>query len=140
MHFKKQAQVEALLFDKALIKVPAEYSNYSNVFLAKNAIELPKNIRINEHIIELKKGKQLPFKPIYSLGLIELEIWKTYIKTNLVNGFIWPFKFPIRVSILFDKKLNENLHLCVDYWSLNNITIINQYSLSLIGKLLDQLS
>ena len=29
---KKQAQVRALLFDKALIGVSAEYSNYNNVF------------------------------------------------------------------------------------------------------------
>ena len=32
VHSKKQAQVGALLFDKAFIKVPAEYSDYSMFF------------------------------------------------------------------------------------------------------------
>ena len=51
------AQVGALLFDKAATKVPAEYSNYSDVFLAKNAAELLENTGINEHVIKLKEGK-----------------------------------------------------------------------------------
>ena len=40
MHSKKQAQVRALLFDKAFSKVPAEYSNYNNVFLVENIAKL----------------------------------------------------------------------------------------------------
>ena len=34
------AQVGALLFDEASIEVPAEYSDYSDVFLAENTAEL----------------------------------------------------------------------------------------------------
>ena len=56
-HSKKQAQVRALLFDMAFIEVLAEYSNYSNVFSAENAVELPENTRMNEHAIELEEGK-----------------------------------------------------------------------------------
>ena len=55
VHSKKQAQVKALLFDKALIEVPVEYFNYSNVFSAENAIELSENTRINEHAIKLER-------------------------------------------------------------------------------------
>lgn len=39
---KTKALIKALLFDKAPIKVSAEYSNYNNVFLAKNTIKLSK--------------------------------------------------------------------------------------------------
>ena len=53
----KKTQVRALLFDKALIKGLKEYSNYSNVFLVENVVELLENSGINEHIIKLKKGK-----------------------------------------------------------------------------------
>ena len=88
MHFKKQAQIRALLFDKTLIKVLAKYSNYSNVFLVEYAAELLKNTRINEYTIKLKEDKQSLFKPIYCLRLIELETLKTYIETNLANSFI----------------------------------------------------
>ena len=52
------------------------------------AAELLKNTRINKHTIELEEGKQLFFGPIYSLEPIELKILKTYIETNLANGFI----------------------------------------------------
>ena len=119
------AQVKALIFNKAFIKVLAEYSDYSNVFLAENAAELSENTRINEHAIKLKEDKQPPFGPIYNLGPLQLKVLKTYIETNLVNGFICSFKSPVGAPILFDRKLNESLYLCVDYWSLNNITIKN---------------
>ena len=70
---------------------------------------------MNEHTIELEEGKQPPFRPIYSLGPVELEILKTYIKTNLANGFIYPSKFPVEVPMLFDWKPNGILRLCIDY-------------------------
>ena len=119
------AQVGALLFDEAPTEVPAEYSDYSDVFLAENAAELPENTGINEHAIELEEGKQPPFGPIYSLGPVELEMLKTYIKTNLANGFIRPSKFPAGAPILFDRKPDGSFRLCVDYRGLNNITIKN---------------
>ena len=139
VHSEKQAQVGALLFDKAPTKVLAEYFDYSNVFSAENAAELPENTGINEHAIELEEGKQPPFGPIYSLGPVELETLKTYIKTNLANGFIRPFKSPAGAPIFFDNKPNGSLRLCVNYWGLNNITIKNRYPLPLIGESLDRL-
>ena len=102
VHSKKQAQVGALIFDKALTKVPAKYSNYNYVFLVENAAKLSENIGINEHIIKLEKNKQPFFGLIYSLGPVKLETLKTYIKTNLVNGFIRLSKSPAGAPILFD--------------------------------------
>ena len=139
VHFEKQAQVGALLFDEAFTKVPAEYSDYSDVFSAENAAELPENTGINEHAIELEEGKQPPFGPIYSLEPVELETLKTYIETNLANGFIQPSKSPAGAPILFDRKPDGSLRLCVDYRGLNNITIKNRYPLPLIGESLDRL-
>ena len=125
MHSKKQAQVLALLFDKALIEVLTEYSNYSNVFLAENTAEFLENTGMNEYTIKLEEGKQPSFGSIYSLGPVELKILKTYIKTNLANNFIRPFKSPTGALILFDRKPDGSLRLCVDYQGLNNITIKN---------------
>ena len=131
MHSKKQAQikaqikawsgvqnrvqVKAILFDKAPIEVPAEYSNYRDVFSIKNVAKLLENIGMNEHAIKIEKGKQLFFGLIYSLGPIELEILETYIKTNLANDFIRSSKFFAGAPILFDKKPDASLHLCVDF-------------------------
>ena len=143
VHAKRQAQIQdgaqvgALLFDEAPTKIPVEYSDYSNVFSVENAVEFPENIGMNKHAIKLEEGKQLLFRPIYSLGLVELETLKIYIETNLANGFIWPSKFPAGAPIFFDRKPDKSLRLCVDYQGLNNITIKNQYPLLLIDESLD---
>ena len=57
MHFKKQAQVRALLFDKVFTTISVKYFNYKDVFLIKNIIKLPNYIRINDYIIKLEIGK-----------------------------------------------------------------------------------
>ena len=136
---KSGVQVEALIFNKALTGVPAEYSDYSNVFLAENTVELLKNTGMNKYAIKLEEGKQPPLGLIYSLSLIELEMLKTYIKTNLANGLIRSSKSPARASILFDRKADGNLCLCVDYGGLNNIMIKNRYLLPLIGESFNRL-
>ena len=117
----------------------AEYSNYSNVFLGKNTIELPKNTGINKHAIKLEDSKLPLFGPIYSFGRIELEMLKTYIKTDLANSFIWLFKSLTGASILFNWKLDRSLRFCMNYQDLNNITIKNQCSLPLIGDSFNRL-
>ena len=92
-----------------------KYSNYNNVFLAKNIAELLENTKINQYAIELEEDKQLYFGPIYSLGFMKLETLKTYNKTNLANDFIRPSKSPARISILIDWKPNRSFYLCIDY-------------------------
>ena len=57
MHSKKQAQVEILLFDRALTEVLVEYSNNSNVFSVKNVTEFLENTGINKYVIKLEEGK-----------------------------------------------------------------------------------
>ena len=107
--------------------------------MAENAAELPENTGINEHAIKLEEGKQTSFGLIYSLGPVELETLKTYIETNLANGFIRLSKSSAGAPILFNWKPDGSLRLCVDYWGLNNIIIKNQYPLPLIGKSLNWL-
>ena len=82
-------------------------------------------MRMNDHAIKLEKGKQLLFDLVYSLGPVELETLKIYIKTNLANNFIRSFKFSARAPILFDRKSDRSLYFYADYWGLNNITIKN---------------
>ncbi len=53
--------------------------------------------------------------------------------------FIRKLQLSIKYSILFVLKLNESLKLCVNYRALNNITIKNNYSLSLISELQNRL-
>ena len=115
VHSKKQAQVRVLLFNKAPTKVPVEYSDYSDIFLIENVIELSESIGINKYTIKLREDKQPLFGPIYSLGLVKLKTLKIYIKTNLANSFIQSSNFPTGTSILFDKKPNKSLCLYINY-------------------------
>ncbi len=102
-------------------------------------MELPENIGINKHIIELIDRKQPPYGPIYAFSLVKLETLKAYIETDLKTGFIRPSKSLVGAPIFFDKKPDSSFHLCVDYWGLNNLTIKNWYPLPLIGEALDRL-
>ena len=134
----RAAQIASLLAKE--VRIPDKYSDFANVFSEAKALVLPERTKLNEHAINLEDGKQPPYGPIYSLGPVKLETLKTYIETHLKTGFIQPSKSPAGAPILFDKKPDGSLRLCVDYRGLNNLTIKNQYPLPLIGESLDRLS
>ena len=138
IHPSCQAQVAALMSEET--GIPAEYSDFSNVFSSDSAAELPEHTGINNHPIDLLDDKQPPYGPIYSLGLVELEMLKTYIKANLASGFIRSSKSPAGALILFVQKKDSSLCFCVNYRELNNLMIQNYYPLPLIGESLDRLS
>ena len=119
----KAAQIAFLLTKK--VKILDKYSKFANVFSEKKPLVLLERIKLNKHAINLEDGKQPLYRPIYSLGLVELETLKTYIKTHLKTWFIWPSKSFTSAPILFDKKLNGSFCLCIDYQGLNNLMINN---------------
>ena len=139
IHPSCRVQIAALVANKAPTSILTKYSDFTDVFFPELASELPEHNRINDHAIKLVDDWQPPYGPIYSLAPVALETLKTYIETNLKNGFIKPSKFPAGALILFDKKPDGNLQLYVDYRGLNNLTIKNQYLLPLVGESLDRL-
>ena len=78
-------------------------------------MKLPENTSINEYAIKLEENKQPPHGYIYSLRLVKLETWKTYIETHLKTGFIRPSKSFTSAPILFNKKRYGSLWFCVNY-------------------------
>ena len=131
----RKAQIALLLAKK--VTVLAKYSDFTNVFLEKSANIFPEPTKVNKHAIKLEKDKQSSYRPIYSLGPVELKTFKIYIKTNLANNFIKTSKLPAAIPVLLVSKRNDNLCLCVNYQGLNNLTIENRNPLPLIGKSLD---
>ena len=55
------------------------------------------------------------------------------------NGYIRPSTSPWGALVLFVKKKDGTLRLCIEYRELNKITIKNRYPLPRIGDLFDQL-
>ena len=137
LHLDRVAQI-ASLFSKE-VKITDEYSDFANVFSKEKTLVLLECIQLNQHAINLDDGKQFPNRLIYSLGPVELEILKTYIKAHLKIRFIRPFKSLSGALILFYKKPDSCFRLCIHYQGLNNLTIKNQYLLFLIEKFLDRL-
>lgn len=70
----------------------------------------------------------------------ELLVLKEYVENDLEKGFIHASSSPAGSPILFPKKEDSSLRLCVDYCGLNEMTINYQYPLWLIWETLDSLS
>ena len=116
--------------------LPLPHRNFSDVFEKRNADSLPEN-RPYDCPIDLQEGACPPFGPIYGLSKPELEALRTYLDENLEKGFIQPSKLPTGAHILFFKKTDGSLRLCVDYRGLNKITVHKCYLHPLISELLD---
>ena len=72
--------------------------------------------------------------------LIELEELRDYLQTNLSRGWIRESASPVGAPILFVKKKDDSLKLCVDYRGHNVVTKKDLYPLPLIIEALDSLS
>ena len=124
--------------DPGLDLIPLEYKEFHNVFSKETARQLPEH-RVYDHRIPLQEGAVPPFGPVYSLSPHELDVLREYIDDNLKKGYIRHSQSPCGAPILFVKKADGSLRLCVDYRGLNNITTKNRYLLPLIGELLNRL-
>jgi len=91
-----------------------------------------------DHEIKLKEGTEPTSGPIYPMSANELQKVKDYIDDNLRKGHIRASTSPAGYPILFVKKKDGTLRLCVDYRKLNAITVKNRYTLPLISELQDR--
>ncbi|KAI0992792.1 hypothetical protein K3495_g15392, partial [Podosphaera aphanis] len=120
-------------------QIPAEYADYHDMMDEDRAKNLPPR-RPYDHKIPLKEGLEPPYKPLYGMSREELIALKNYIEENLGKGYIRASSSPAGAPVLFVKKKDGSLRLCVDYRGLNEITIKNRYPLPLIRETLDRLS
>jgi hypothetical protein len=118
--------------------VPESLWEYLDVFRKSKADSLAPR-RPYDHAIDLEPEKEIPSSRMFPLSAHELEVLANYIEENLRSGFIRPSSSPVGAPILFVKKKDGSLRLCVDYRNLNSVTIKNQYPLPLINETLDRL-
>jgi hypothetical protein len=97
----------------------------------------------SKRAIEFKIKLQPDTTPIakapYKMSLVELADLKIQLQDLLDRGFIHPSSLPCGCPALFVPKKDKERCLCVDYRSLNTVTIKNKYPLSCIDILFDQL-
>nr|GFA73916.1 putative reverse transcriptase domain-containing protein [Tanacetum cinerariifolium] len=92
-----------------------------------------------EFNIELISGTEPISKAPYRMDPIELKELKDQLQELLERGFIRLSVSPWGAPVLFVKKKDGSMRLCIDYRELNKITIRNRYPLPRIDDLLDQL-
>jgi hypothetical protein len=73
------------------------------------------------------------------MSVDELEELKKQLKELLDKGYIRPSASPWGSPILFVKKKDGSLRMCIDYQNLNAVIVKNKYPLPRIDDLLDQL-
>ena len=93
-----------------------------------------------DHKIQLEdRGENsLKYSPLYKISLDELEAVKAYITENLDKGFIEPSQSPYAAPILFVRKSDGRLRLCIDFRALNALTRKDRYPLPLIDETLSR--
>ena len=73
------------------------------------------------------------------MALIELKKLKTQLHELLDKGFVQPSVSPWGAPVLFVKKKDGTLRMCIDYRQINKVAVKNKYPLPRIEDLFIQL-
>jgi hypothetical protein len=90
-------------------------------------------------VIELVPGTTPIFKRPYRMAANQLAELKEQLQGLLDKGYIHPSASPWGAPAIFMSKKDGTQRMCVDYHSLNEVTIKNKYPLPRIDDLFDQL-
>ncbi|MBW0569329.1 hypothetical protein O181_109044 [Austropuccinia psidii MF-1] len=114
--------------------VPSVYHQYLDVFSKVKAEKLPPHCACDHHI--KLEGSLPPVGVIYSLSNQDSDTLRAYISGNVEKGFIQPSSTSTGAPVLFVKKKDGGLRLCVDYRKLNAVTRKNKYPVPPMNQLL----
>lgn len=109
---------------------------FEDVFRALTELPPP---RSNPFTINLEPSAAPIAKAPYRTAPAELAGLKKQLEDLLDKGFIRPSSSPSGAPVLFVKKKDGSMRLCIDYKGINNVTIKDKYPLPRIDELLDQL-
>ena len=90
-----------------------------------------------EFVIELAPGTEPVSRAPYRMAPAELKELKVQLQELLDLGFIRPSFSPWGAPVLFVKKKDGSLRMCIDYREHNKLTIKNKYPLPRIDDLFD---
>ncbi|KAI3762516.1 hypothetical protein L1987_52946 [Smallanthus sonchifolius] len=92
-----------------------------------------------EFQIDLLLGDEPVAKAPYRLALSEMKELMSQLEELTEKGFIRPSISPWGAPVLFVKKKDGSMRMCIDYRELNKRTVKNKYPLPRIDDLFDQL-
>jgi hypothetical protein len=92
-----------------------------------------------EFVIDLLPGTAPISKRPYRMSSDQLQEFKAQIKELIGKGFIRASSSPWEAPVIFVGKKDGTQRICVDYRSLNDVTIKNKYPLPCIEDLFDQM-
>ncbi len=133
------ATIKTIQEDTDLAKFPSWIKDeFSDVFLDGLPPGMPPERKV-VHSIPLQPDSAPQFRGIFRLSQVELQELRKQLDRLLRDGKISPSTSPYGAPILFVKKKDGSLRMCVDYRALNSQTVKNRYALPRIDELLDQL-
>ena len=118
--------------------VPKKFLKWRKVF-EKVELERMPTRKIWDHAIDLKKMFKPQKERIYPLSKDEREKVQSFINNQLRKGYIRPSKSPQTSPVFFVGKKDRSKRMVMDYHSLNDQTVKNNYSLLLIMDLIDNI-
>ncbi len=116
-------------------QILVEYHDLIEAFSKTKASQLPPH-RTSDCAIELQPNSHPPRGRVFPLSH---ESMKAYIKEEIAKGFICPYTSPASARFFFAKKKDGGLRPCIDYRSLNDLTVKFRYPLPLVPAALEQL-
>ena len=119
-------------------QIQAVINEFKDVMSPKLLKKLPPRREVG-HDIELEQGAKPPALAPYRMAPPELEELRRQLKDLLDASYIRPSKAPFGAPVLFQKKNDRSLRMCIDYRALNKINIKNKYLIPLIADLFYQL-
>jgi len=118
--------------------VPRKFLKWRKVFGKVESERMPTR-KVWDHAIDLKEM----FKPqkgrIYPLSKNKREEVQNFVEDQLRKGYIRPSKSPQTLPVFFVGKKDGSKWMVMDYHNLNNQTVKNNYLLSLITELIDNM-
>jgi hypothetical protein len=102
----------------------------------KQGLPLKRDIDFSVNLIP---GVAPVSKTPYRMSILELKELQLQLEELLKKGYIRPSVSPWGASVLFVKKKDGTLRLCINFRQLNKVIVKNTYPLPRIDDLFDQL-
>ena len=109
---------------------------YQDVFQQLEGFSPP---RSDPFTITLEPRAAPIVKAPYRMAPAELAELRKQLEDLIDKGFIRPSSSPWEAPVLFVKKKDGTMRLCIDYRGINNVSVKDKYHLPRIDEYMDQL-